>query len=60
EHVQMSLQWIDPLSCVIHHHTAIQHHVYEAPCSNYVWHIDGHHKLIRWGIIIHGMIDSHC
>ena len=26
----------------------------------YVWHIDSHHKLIRWGIVIHGMIDGFC
>ncbi|KIK25392.1 hypothetical protein PISMIDRAFT_96746, partial [Pisolithus microcarpus 441] len=27
---------------------------------NAVWHIDGHHKLICWGIIIHGFIDGFC
>ena len=32
-----------------------------------VWHLDGHHKLIRWGVVIHGIADgydhtvcSHC
>jgi hypothetical protein len=24
-----------------------------------VWHIDGHHKLIRYGIIIHGIVDGY-
>ncbi|PPQ76330.1 hypothetical protein CVT24_008496 [Panaeolus cyanescens] len=24
-----------------------------------LWHIDGHHKLIKWGIVIHGMIDGY-
>ncbi|KAF9219402.1 hypothetical protein BS17DRAFT_637247, partial [Gyrodon lividus] len=52
------LQWIDPLGHIIRHQTAIQCCVYEAPCSNYVWHINGHHKLICWGIVIHGMIDG--
>ena len=60
ERVQMSLQWIDPLGRIIRHQTAIQRRVYEELHSNYVWHIDGHHKLIRWGIVIHGMIDGHC
>ncbi|KAF9035454.1 hypothetical protein BJ165DRAFT_1304071, partial [Panaeolus papilionaceus] len=23
-----------------------------------LWHIDGHHKLIKWGIVIHGVIDG--
>lgn len=25
--------------------------------ANYVWHIDGHHKLIRWHLVTHGGID---
>ncbi|ESK81644.1 hypothetical protein Moror_3251 [Moniliophthora roreri MCA 2997] len=25
-----------------------------------MWHLDGHHKLIRWGIVIHGIIDGFC
>ncbi|KAF8835009.1 hypothetical protein BDN67DRAFT_913766, partial [Paxillus ammoniavirescens] len=33
---------------------------YSVPRSNYLWHIDGHHKLIWWGIVIHGMIDGFC
>lgn len=31
---------------------------YECPCPNYVWHIDGLHKLIRWKFVIHGGIDG--
>ena len=60
ERIRMSLQRIDPLGRIIRHQAAIRRRVYEAPRSNYVWHIDGHHKLIRWGIVIHGMIDGHC
>lgn len=60
ERVRMSMRQIDPLGHVIRHQTAIKRRVYEAPRSNYVWHIDGHHKLIRWGIVIHGMIDGYC
>lgn len=26
---------------------------------NALWHIDGHHKLICWGIVIHGCIDGY-
>ena len=28
----------------------------EAP--NSLWHVDGHHKLVRWRIVIHGGIDG--
>jgi hypothetical protein len=24
-----------------------------------MWHLDGHHKLIRWGIVIHGFVDGY-
>ncbi|PPQ79285.1 hypothetical protein CVT26_001058 [Gymnopilus dilepis] len=24
-----------------------------------LWHIDGHHKLITWGIVIHGIVDGY-
>jgi len=25
---------------------------------NYLWHVDGHHKLILWGIVLHGFADG--
>ena len=28
------------------------------PCPNYIWHIDGHHKMIHWRFVIHGGIDG--
>lgn len=31
---------------------------YFVPSPNSVWHFDGHHKLIRWGFIVHGAIDG--
>ncbi|KAG2034733.1 hypothetical protein BDR03DRAFT_801206, partial [Suillus americanus] len=33
---------------------------YKVKCSNALWHLDGHHKMIWWGIVIHGFIDSYC
>ena len=26
---------------------------------NALWHLDGHHKLILWGIVIHGVVDGY-
>lgn len=54
------MQHINPLGQIIRYQATIKRRVYEAPQSNYVWNIDGHHKLIQWGIIIHGMIDGFC
>ena len=31
---------------------------YDIVVYNYLWHIDGNHKLITWGIVIHGIIDG--
>ncbi|WRT69159.1 uncharacterized protein IL334_006143 [Kwoniella shivajii] len=37
---------------------AIIRRVYHVPFINSLWHIDGHHKLGPWGIVIHGAIDG--
>ena len=31
---------------------------YLVPWPNSLWHLDGHHSLIRWGLVIHGCIDG--
>ena len=38
--------------------SAVRRHVYSVPHPNYIWHIDGHHNLIRWRFVIHGGIDG--
>ena len=37
----------------------ISRRVYSVPSSNYLWHIDGLHCLIRWKIVIHGGINGY-
>ena len=32
---------------------------YYVPGSNSLWHIDGHHSLVRWRFVIHGGIDGY-
>ena len=39
--------------------TTISRRVYSVPSTNYLWHIDGLHCLIRWKIVIHGGIDGY-
>ncbi|KIJ99156.1 hypothetical protein K443DRAFT_62827, partial [Laccaria amethystina LaAM-08-1] len=38
---------------------AHKHKRYHVPRPNSLWHIDGHHKLIVWGIVIHGIADGY-
>ncbi len=37
---------------------AIIRRVYYVPGPNYLWHIDGNHKLIKYRLVIHGGIDG--
>ena len=32
--------------------------VYSVPYPNFISHIDGHHKLVRWRFVIHGAVDG--
>ena len=36
----------------------ISRRAYSVPGPNSLWHIDGHHSLVRWGFVIHGAIDG--
>ena len=37
----------------------IRRQKYTVPRPNALWHIDGHHKLIAWGIVLHGVADGY-
>ncbi|KAJ6457505.1 hypothetical protein C8R47DRAFT_925957, partial [Mycena vitilis] len=57
ERVRKSLARVDGLG-QLHRKKKIERRVYSVPRPNYLWHCDGHHKLIWWGIVIHGFIDG--
>ena len=38
---------------------SIRRRSYYSPAPNYVWHMDGLHKLIRWKFVIHGAVDGY-
>ena len=58
DRVSASLRRVDGLRQVLRNHHTLDRHEYTVPYSNYLWHIDGHHKLIRWGFVIHGGADG--
>jgi Regulator of polyketide synthase expression len=58
--VTSSIHRVDGLGQVLHRRTTIRRRKYEVTRPNYLWHVDGHHKLILWGIVIHGMVDGFC
>jgi hypothetical protein len=60
ERVRLSLRRIDGLGQELRRRVTIQRRKYHIPRPNFLWHLDGHHKLIWWGIVIHGLIDGYC
>ncbi|KAG2097404.1 hypothetical protein BD769DRAFT_1304257, partial [Suillus cothurnatus] len=55
-----SIHHVDPLGTVLRQRTMIQQQQYKVSRPNALWHMDGHHKLICWGIVIHGIINGYC
>lgn len=59
ERVRGSLSRVDPLGSVLRRHQTISRRRYCVPGPNSLWHIDGHHSLIRWGFVVHGGVDGY-
>lgn len=57
--VRASLNRVDNLGATLHKQRSIKRRTYRVKCPNSLWHLDGHHKLIRWGIVIHGFVDGY-
>lgn len=58
--IKESIDRVDPLGTALRNYTTIQRRSYHVSRPNALWHLDGHHKLIRWGFVIHGIIDGYC
>ena len=61
ERVRSSLCRVDPEGIIFRSMqlNLINRRRYFVPGPLYLWHLDGNHKLIRWGFIIHGCIDGY-
>jgi hypothetical protein len=58
--IKQSIDRVDPIGRTLRQRQPTRRRKYEVPRPNALWHIDGHHKLIRWGVVLHGMIDGFC
>ncbi|KAG8941496.1 hypothetical protein FRC03_004468 [Tulasnella sp. 419] len=56
--IRESLYRVDPVRRVFGR-VKIKRRTYKVPGPNSLWHHDGQHGLIRWGIVIHGFIDGY-
>lgn len=57
--LRASIHRVDPDGVVERARKTIKRRVYSVPSTNYVWHVDSHHKLIRWRLVIHGGVDGY-
>lgn len=54
-----SIHRVDGLTKTLRKHALIKRREYHSARPNALWHLDGHHKLIMWGIVIHGIADGY-
>lgn len=59
ERIRESLRRVDPMGCQLRKRIALHRREYQVKSPNALWHLDGHHKLIRWRIVTHGGIDGY-
>ncbi|KAJ8369884.1 hypothetical protein SKAU_G00099120 [Synaphobranchus kaupii] len=57
--VRDTLNRIDPAMAAQRWSNVVARRSYYVAFPNSLWHIDGHMRLIRWGIVTHGAIDGH-
>jgi len=56
--IRSSIHRVDPINTALRKSVTVRRRVYHSEGPNAVWHIDGHHKMIRWRYVIHGGIDG--
>ncbi|KAJ6497289.1 hypothetical protein C8R45DRAFT_768982, partial [Mycena sanguinolenta] len=53
-----SLRRVDNLGLMLRRRGIAKRRVNHVKRPNALWHLDGHHKMIRWGIVVHGFVDG--
>ncbi|XP_071855034.1 uncharacterized protein [Apostichopus japonicus] len=56
--VRSALELADPVGTAGRWGSSVSRRSYSVPGPNSLWHIDGHMKLIRWGLVTHAGIDG--
>ena len=55
--IRAGINRVDPRNTALR--WLVSRRVYAVPWPNSLWHLDRHHSLIRWGLVIHGCIDGY-
>ena len=56
--VRQSMARVDPENAALRWGAVVTRRTYLVPWPNSLWHLDGHHSLVRWGLVVHGCIDG--
>lgn len=56
--VHQSMARLDPGNAALRWGAVVTRRTYLVPWPNSLWHLDGHHSLIHWGLVVHGCIDG--
>ena len=56
--IRERLAKLDPQNTALRWGAVVERRKYQVPWPNSLWHLDGHHSLIRWKLVIHGCIDG--
>ncbi len=56
--IREALIRVDPAGSRLRWACLIRRRKYSVPGPNSLWHMDGHHSLITWGFVVHGIIDG--
>lgn len=59
ERIVASLRRVDDVAGVFRRNNTIKRREYKSSRPNALWHVDGHHKLGPWGVVIHGFTDGY-
>ena len=57
--VRAAIHRVDPDNTALRRRIALRRRVYHVNGPNSLWHLDGHHKLIKWQMVTHGGIDGY-
>ena len=58
ERLHSAIHQVDLMGAASRRRPPIRRRVYSVLCSNYLWHINGNHKLICWRMVLHHAVDS--
>lgn len=56
--VRESMSRLNPENALHRWGMLVQRRKYHVPWADSLWHLDGHHSLIRWSFVVHGCIDG--